>query len=156
VVWGPQSIFGIFPKGSNAGLEHNNLGEETVENAGGVTGAMMRAYRDQWKWKCGIALRDWRYVVRIGSIDISDLVAKNVDIIELMIKAIHRIPNLRMGRPVFYMNRTIVEMLDILRRDDVIAGGGLSWETVDGKVQYSFRGIPIRVCDALTELEAKV
>ena len=157
VVWGPQTVFGIFPKGSKAGLEHKNLGETTAEAVGGVAGSLMQVYRDQWKWKAGIALRDWRYVVRIGSIDISSLVAKSgADIIELMIKAIHRVPNLRMGRPAFYMNRTLIEMLDILRRDDVIAGGGLTWETVDGKIQYAFRGIPVRTCDALLETETAV
>jgi hypothetical protein len=118
----------------------------------------MRAYRDMWMWKCGVALRDWRYSVRIPNIDISSLVAKSsaADIIELMIKAIHRIPNIRAVRPVFYMNRTIMEMLDIMRRDDVISGGGLSYADVDGKIQYSFRGIPIRICDALLENETVV
>lgn len=158
ICWSPQSIFGIFPKGSKAGLEHKNLGEETVEATAGIAGTRMRAYRDMWIWDCGIALRDWRYVVRIPNIDISNLVAKSsaADIIELMIKAIHRIPNIRNGRPVFYMNRTIMQMLDIMRRDDVISGGGLSYADVDGKIQYSFRGIPIRICDALLETESVV
>lgn len=118
----------------------------------------MRAYQDRWQWKNGIALKDWRYAVRIPNIDISALVTKTsaADLIELMIKAIHRIPNLGMGRPVFYMNRTIFEMLDIQRRDDVVTGGGLRFENVDGKIQYTFRGIPIRICDALTEAETVV
>jgi hypothetical protein len=156
--WGAQSVFGIFPKGSKAGLEHKDLGEETVEVTAGIAGTRMRAFRDMWMWKCGVALRDWRYSVRIPNIDVSALVAKTsaADIIELMIKAIHRIPNIRAVRPVFYMNRTVMEMLDIMRRDDVIAGGGLSFAEVDGKIQYSFRGIPIRICDALLENEAVV
>jgi hypothetical protein len=156
--WGAQSLFGIFPKGSMAGLEHNDHGEVTVETTAGIAGTRMRAYQDQWKWKCGIALRDWRYSVRIPNIDISNLVAKSsaADIIELMIKAIHRIPNIRAVRPVFYMNRTVMQMLDIMRRDDVITGGGLTFADVDGKIQYSFRGIPIRICDALLENESVV
>jgi hypothetical protein len=156
--WGAQSIFGIFPKGSKAGLEHNDHGEVTVETTAGVAGTRMRAFQDQWKWKIGVALRDWRYSVRIPNIDISNLVAKSsaADIIELMIKSIHRIPNIRAVRPVFYMNRTVMQMLDIMRRDDVISGGGLTFADVDGKIQYSFRGIPIRICDALLETEAVV
>lgn len=156
--WGQQSIFGIFPKGSKAGLEHSDHGEVTVETTAGIAGTRMRAFQDQWKWKVGVALRDWRYSVRIPNIDISNLVAKSsaADIIELMIKAIHRIPNIRAVRPVFYMNRTVMQMLDIMRRDDVISGGGLTFTDVDGKIQYSFRGIPIRICDAITETEAAV
>lgn len=158
IAWGPQTVFGIYPKGSKAGLVHEDLGLETVESAGGIAGSLLRAYREHYEWRCGLALKDWRYVVRIPNIDISNLVGKSsaADIIELMIKAIHRLPNMGMGKPVFYMNRTVFQMLDIFRRDDVIAGGGLTFDNVDGKVQYSFRGIPVRICDALTETEAVV
>ena len=158
VVWGAQSIFGIFPKGSKAGLIHDDLGLETVENTAGIGGSRMLAYRERWQWKCGIALKDWRYVVRGCNIDVSNLVAKSsaADIIEMMIKMIHRVPNINLGKPVFYMNRTVFQMLDIARRDDVMAGGGLVYGDVDGKLTYTFRGIPIRICDALLETEATV
>ena len=156
VTWGGQTVHGIFPKGSKAGLIHEDMGEVTVETTAGIAGTRMRAYQDRWQWKTGIALKDWRYVCRIGSIDVSLCIAGSVDIIEYMIKAIHRIPNLRLGRPVFYMNRSIFQSLDLLRRTDVISGGGLTFANVDGVIQYSFRGIPVRVCDALTETEALV
>jgi len=157
-LWGAQSLFGIFPKGSKAGLEHNDLGVETVEVTAGVVGTRMRAYRDQWKWKTGVALKDWRQVVRIPNIDISNLVGESsaAEITKLMIKAIHRIPNLKLGVPVFYMNRSLFQYLDLQRRDDVMSGGGLTYQNVDGKMQPFFRQIPIRVCDALTETESRV
>ncbi len=158
VGWGPQTMFGIFPKGSKAGLIHENYGIQTVTVTAGLGGSRMRAYQERWQWKAGVALKDWRYVVRMPNIDISNLVAKSsaADLIELMIKAIYRIPSLNMCRPVFYANRTVVQALDIQRRDDIITGGGLTWETVDGKRQGTFRGIPIRTCDALLETEATV
>lgn len=158
VGWGSQSVFGIFPKGSKAGLSHEDYGEVTVEVTAGVAGNRMRAYQEKWAWDAGIALKDWRNVVRIGSIDVSNLVGVSsaADIIEMMIKAIHRIPNLAAVKPVFYMNRTCAEMLDILRRNDVISGGQLTYTMVDGVMNYSFRGIPIRVCDAILETEALV
>ncbi len=157
-VWGQQTVHGIYPKGSKAGLQHEDLGLVTVETVAGIAGARMRAYQDHWQWKCGIALRDWRFVVRIPNIDISALVAKSsaADLQELMIKAIHRIPNLGMGKAAFYMNRSVMQMLDIQRRDDVISGGGLTYENVDGKQVASFRGIPCRIVDALVENEAAV
>lgn len=158
VVWGQNTLAGIFPKGSKAGLIHEDLGLVTVETTAGVAGARMRAYQDRWQWKCGIALKDWRFVVRIANIDISNLVAKSsaADLIELMIKAIHRIPNLRAGRAAFYMNRSCFQMLDIQRRDDVISGGGLTYSNVDGVITPTFRGIPVRIVDQLTEAEAQV
>lgn len=157
--WGAQSAHMIYPKGSSAGLSHKDLGEVTIESAGGIgSGTRMQAYRDHWKWCMGLALRDWRYCVRIPNIDISNLVAKSsaADLVELMIKAIHRIPFEGVANLVFYMNRTCFQMLDIQRRDDVITGGGLVYMDVDGKKVPHFRGIPIRICDALIETEAVV
>lgn len=156
--WGANSMYGIFPKGSMAGLKHDDYGETTVEMTAGIAGNRMRAFQERWQWKAGIALKDWRYTVRISSIDVSALVGvtSGADIIELMIKAIHRIPNISSVRPVFYMNRTVMQMLDIYRRNDVLSGGQLSYNVVDGKMEYAFRGIPIRKCDALLNSETAV
>ena len=158
ICWGQQTVHGIFPKGSKAGLIHEDLGEVTVETSAGIAGTRLRAYQDHWQWKCGVALKDWRYAVRIANIDVSNLVAKSsaADLIENMIKAIHRIPSLGMGKCAFYMNRTVKQMLDIQRRDDVQTGGSLVYNDVDGKLIPSFRGIPIRTCDAILETEATV
>ena len=155
IVWGPQTVYGIFPKNSKAGLIHEDLG---LNDAFDSNNNRFRAYLDRWQWKAGLALKDWRYAVRICNIDISNLVAQSsaADVIELMIKAIHRIPFMTMGKPVFYMNRTVFQMLDIARRNDVIAGGGLKYDSVDGLPVYTFRGIPVRKSDALLETEATV
>lgn len=158
IAWGEQTVHGIFPKGSMAGLQHMDRGEETVEATAGVGGTRMRAYRDQFTWDCGLSVRDWRYVSRVPNIDISNLSGKSsaADLIELMIRQIHRIPSLSAGRTAFYMNRTCLQMLDIQKRDDVQTGGQLSYQNVDGVPVLSFRGIPIRRVDALTETESLV
>ena len=158
VVWNENTCTGIFPKGSKAGLIHEDFGKVTVEMTNGIAGSRMRAYQERWQWKAGLVVKDWRYAVRICNIDISNLVAKTsaADLTELMIKATHRIPALGMGRPVFYMNRTVFQMLDIQRRDDVQAGGSLTYEVVDGVRRPTFRGIPIALCDQLLETEATV
>jgi hypothetical protein len=155
IVWGAQTIHGIFPKGSKAGLTHEDLGLDDVADS---DGNLFRAYKDWWQWKPGIAVKDWRYGVRIGSIDVSNLVAKSsaADLVEYMIKAIHRVPALRLGRAAFYMNRTCYEMLDIQRRDDVISGGGLVYKDVDGQEVGTFRNIPVRKVDALLENETAI
>lgn len=157
ICWGNQTVHGIFPKGSKAGLQHYDHGEVTVETTAGMAGSRLRAYQDQWQWKVGVALRDWRYVVRIANIDISALVTKTsaADLIDLMIKAIHRLPSMNMGKCAFYMNRSCMQMLDIQRRDDAVSGG-ITLQEIDGKMVHSFRGIPIRKVDALLENEAVV
>jgi hypothetical protein len=170
VVWGQNSCHGIFPKGSKAGIYHEDEGLVTVENANGIGGARMKAYRDHWQWKCGIALRDWRYVVRIPNIDVSNLTGESsaADLVKLMTKALYRVPSLRMGRPVFYCNRTVAQFLDLQMMAKVAASG------VIHNVQYNtkaeayggpqgitagippFRGVPIRICDQILENEPTV
>jgi hypothetical protein len=164
LVWGDNTVHGIFPKGSKAGLLHEDFGEVTVEVTAGVAGQRMRAYQERFQWKAGIALKDWRYAVRIANIDRTDLLASSgtqaanaaTRLQNLMAKAVHRIPSMGMGTPIFYMNRTALEFLDIQSRQDVAAGGGLTFENVDGRRQASFRGITIRTCDALLETETAV
>ena len=155
VGWGEGKVNGLFPKGSMAGLIHEDLG---MGDAFDSSNNRFRAYMDRWQWKCGLAVQDWRNVVRIANIDISNLVAKSsaADLIEAMIMALHRIPNLQACTPAFYMNRTCYEMLDIQRRGVVITGGGLKYENVDGVPVATFRGIPVRKCDQLLETEATV
>lgn len=153
--FGEQGVFGMFPKGSMAGLKHQDLG---VQDAFDGSNNRFRAHMSHWVWKNGVCVKDWRYAVRIANIDISNLVAKSsaADLPELMIKAIHRIPFPKLVNLRFYMNRTCLEMLDIQLRDDVSAGGQLKYEVVDGKPVTSFRGIPIRLSDQLLETEATV
>jgi hypothetical protein len=162
ICWDTETVTGLYPKGSQAGLVHENLGLQTVTMATGVgpgtTNGRLRAYQDHWQWKAGLSVKDWRYAVRIANIDISSLVAKSsaADLFDLMIKATHRIPNMNMGKCVFYMNRTCFQMLDIQARDDVTSGGQLTYQLVDGRPLTTFRGIPVRLCDQLVENEAVV
>jgi hypothetical protein len=161
ICWGENTVHGIFPKGSQAGLIHEDKGEQIIQTS---TGTRMVALLDRFQWKAGLAVRDWRYAVRIANIDISDLVGNTgtqaasatTRLFRLLAKAVHRIPNVGVGTPVLYSNRTVLEYLDMQAREDVSTGGGLNYENVDGKRVASFRGIPIRTCDALLETETAV
>lgn len=153
VNWGEGRIHGIFPKGSKAGLQHKDLGEDDVQDADGNE---FRALKDWFQWKAGLAMPDWRHVVRICNIDVSTLVAQSgqPSITDNLIKAIHRIKSAEGAR--LYMNRTAMQYLEIEQRKDVRTGGQLSYSVVDGKPVTSFRTVPIRICDALLETEARV
>lgn len=154
VVWGEDTCHGIFPKGSQAGLEHEDLGLQTVETAAGASGTVsgnrLRVYQDRFVWRAGITVKDWRFVARAHSIDVS---SDNADYIDLMTKMTWKVEDLGAGKPAFYMNRTVGQRLDLLRRADITAGGGLTYDNVDGKVVRSFRGIPIRITDAILDSE---
>lgn len=160
--WGDHSAYGLFPNGSKAGLQHFDEGEVTIETSGGTAAATrQRVFREHWEWDCGFALKDWRYVSRGANIDVSDLIAAGGSgrtLIQAMIKMIHRLPksSARSTKRAFYMNATLIEQLDLQRVDSVQDGGGVKWESVDGVYVPSFRGIPIRQVDALTEAEEAV
>lgn len=152
VVWGENTVHGIFPKGQKAGLQHQDLGEQTLTDA---NGGKYQGYRTHYKWDNGLALRDWRYVVRIANIDVSDLSGGSAaNIVKLMVAALHRIPNRGMGKPVFYMNRTIAQALDLQSLDK--ASLALSVKETEGEFWTTFRGIPIRETDAILETESRV
>ena len=149
VVWGANTVHGIYPQGTKAGLEVSDLGEQTLYDA---DGGMYQGYRSHYKWDCGLTVRDWRYVVRIAGIDVANLCAKSsaADLCDLMIKAIGRVPNMHMGKAAFYMNGAVKTMLEIQERDDVSSGGGLNYCNVSGHPVLSFRGIPVRRCDGIS------
>lgn len=159
IVWGPSTVHGIIPKGSTAGIQAEDLGEVTLENApGGPTGGRMQAYRSHYRWDTGLTVRDWRYVVRIANIDRSLLSADlttGANISDLMVQAIERIPNLGAGRAAFYMPRTL---RTILRRQLIssVKNSTLTMENIAGKSVLAFDGIPVRRVDALSADEARV
>lgn len=164
VVWGENTVFCPFPKGSKAGLNHEDLGLNTVWDS---AGARYQAYRTHYQWKNGLVVKDWRYVVRIANIDVSDLIsqsgtqaaAASTAIIKLMARALYRIPNMAMGRAAFYMNRTVHSGLALAAMDKSqyvlkIEQGLTQFGTPSSYL--SFLGVPLRRVDQLLNTEAVV
>ena len=164
VVWGDNTVYCPFPKGSKAGLIHEDLGEQTVYNSDGTR---MQALATRYQWKNGLVVKDWRYVVRIANIDVSDLIAQSgtqassaaTAIIKLMARALYRIPNMAMGRAAFYMNRTVhsglsIAALDksqyVLKINEGLSQFGMPYSWL------SFLGVPLRRVDALLNTEAAI
>lgn len=165
VGWGARSVHGIFPRAGKAGIDHENLGLQDEFDA---SNNRFRAFMDEWGWDFGLMIRDWRYTVRIANIDISVLVADTdgttTNLIELMLSAIHHLPTTK-GKasmdkgvvgvtPMFYVNRTVGQMLDIQAMNK--SNLHLKVGNEEGNEKISLRGIPIHTVDALTEAEAQV
>lgn len=156
VVWGPNTVHGIYPKGSVAGLQMEDKGQVTVESIDG-SGGRMEAYRSHYRWDCGLSVRDWRYIVRIN-FDLEDIIASGATgpvLADLMGKAIRRIPSLSMGRPAFYANRDVLDAIDLQANNKT----NLAFQTVEdaqGKLVQTFRKIPIRRCDAILSTESGI
>lgn len=155
VVWGSNTVHGIYPKGSQAGLKHEDKGQVTIHDA---DGGNYEGYRTHYKWDIGLTVRDWRYVVRVANIDVTKLTkdAKaGADLIDLMISAEELIPNLSAGRACWYMNR---QVRTFLRKQ---MNEAHKYQITDnanegGKITTSFDGIPVRRVDALMNTEAQV
>lgn len=155
IVWGPNTCHGIYPKGSTGGVQMRDLGEVTVENVDGASGRA-QMYRSHYRWDCGLTVRDWRYIVRIANIDVSDLntVANTKNLINWMIQAAERIPSFGAGRAAFYCNRNIREKLRLGILEKV--SSNLTFETVAGKRVLMFDEIPVVRTDALINTESVV
>lgn len=153
VGWGERSVHGIYPEGSKAGLDMQNLGEDTKVDS---TGAMHQVLRTHYEWDCGLSVKDWRYIVRIANIDTSLLGGSSAaDLITLMIKASEQMPEGMSGvRPVFYCNKTIRTYLrtQILAKTNV----NLTYDTVAGKKVLAFDDIPVKRCDAILKTESVI
>lgn len=155
IQWGPQSIHGLYPQGSKAGLSETFLGEHTVKDA---DGNQFQAYRTHYKWDVGLVVRDWRSAVRIANVDMSDAVAANasaVDILEKLTRAVYKLPKKSAAsRSAIYMRKELITLLDLQcqKKSNLL----LSYQDVYGKPVLTFRGIPIREQETLLATEARV
>lgn len=154
VVWGANSLHGIYPKESSAGLKQQDMGEVTLESAPNG-GGRMQALRTHYQWKCGLTVRDWRYAVRIANIDISALTpdaSAGADLVDLCAQALEKVQNINAGRAAFYMNRTV---RSVLRRQlKNAANVNLTLDQATGKHVMQIDGVPVRRCDAILNTEA--
>jgi len=157
VVWGDTTCHLTFPKGKMGGLNHRDLGEETLLDA---AGGKYQGYRSHYKMDVGAVVRDWRYVARLANIDVSDLLTAGTasdtaaKLITLMIRLMHRIPNLKTGKPVFYANRDVIAALDIMAQAKTNVY--LTQKEFAGELVTMFRGVQIKRADALLNTESVV
>jgi len=177
VVWGKETVTGIYPKGSKAGLEQEDLG---IQDAFDANNNRYRAYMERWVWKYGLHVKDWRYAVRIANIDVSDLTSQSGTqlntastlLIKLMVKAMARIPSMGMGSATFLASRTVKEMLSIQALDRsqnalsfsasldqfgrVTAGSVAGTGTGIRGGQLLFQGVPVLTVDSILSTETRV
>lgn len=150
--WGPD-VHLIYPKGSKAGISQQDFGEQVKSDA---NGGNLQIYRSLFGWDVGLTIRDWRQVVRIN-FDLEDVVASGATgpvLYNLMAKALRRIPG-ALYRPAFYMNADSLDAYDL----QAMNKGTLAFKTItdaQGKAVDTFRGVPVRRCDAILSTESGI
>jgi hypothetical protein len=122
-----------------------------------ANGGKYQGYRTHYQWDCGLCVRDWRYVVRIANIDVSNLSTSSAaDLVDLMVQAEELLPDNAEGGThlSFICNKTIRSFLRRQIMNKTIYQ--LTQETVAGKHVTMFDGIPIRRTDAILNTESQV
>jgi len=172
VGWGDNTNFGIFPKGSQAGLVYEDKGD--IVPLYDSNGNRFEGYTSYFCWKLGLAVKDWRYNVRIANLDTTTaglLGATPADLFVLMSNAVTKLPTLTRRasgitesdapndpmpgiNPAWYCNRDVRAAMDVqaIRNPNVL----ISMKEYAGEPTMQFRDIPIRVVDAMTSSETAV
>lgn len=170
--WGPDTIFGIFPRGSQGGLNMEDKGDVTpgFDSAGN----RFEAYTSWFRQQTGLCPKDWRYGVRVANIDTTSAGLSGpsaLDIFATMAQTVLMFPKLTKStsgitktdapadtalgvRPVFYCNRTLRHWMDVqaIRDRNVL----LSVKDYAGEPIEGFRGIPIKIVDQILNTESRV
>ena len=159
-----DGVYGVFPMGSSAGLQHEDLG---IQDAFDASNNRFRAYMDMFTWNFGLVVKDWRHAVRIPNIDVSDLKAQSTTqaasastaIMKLMAQAPDRVPDPSAPGLRWYMNRTCASILRVAALEKSNAAVTVE-ESLNqfGKTifQLKFLGIPVKIVDKLTNAESVV
>lgn len=157
ITWGPKTCSLIFPKGSKAGLASDDMGKQLVTDSNGL---LYTAYVTKFQWKIGLALMDYRYVIRICNIDVSDLTAdaaSGADLMDKMTTAYFKRPTGSWGamaKTFWYCNPTVAQYLTKQAQNK--SNVNLTIANPGGEPITVFYGFPIHVCDNITVAEATV
>lgn len=156
VNWSPRTVFFTYPKGSSAGIQRIDLGINHQADPPDGSSGKFSAYEEKFEWDCGLVVRDWRHIIRIANIDMSNLTAQSsaAALFELLAIALDKLPSDGGGRTVIYVNRTISSMMRIqaFKTPNV----QLTVDEPAGRVVKSFDGIQIKKLDQLLSTEARV
>jgi hypothetical protein len=169
--WGPETIFGLAPRGSKAGLYMEDKG--TVTPGFDAVGNRFEAYTSMFEQQTGLCPKDWRWGVRLANLDVTaaGLAGPSApDLFALLDQMLLLMPKLTAGtsgitksdapndtgnvRPVIYGDRTLRHWLNVqsMRNRNVL----LRLQDYDGKPVDTYRGIPIKTCDQILNTESRV
>jgi len=157
VTWGAMTCTLIHPKGTQVGLRAQDLGERPWDDS---SNNPYQAFVTHYVWNIGLAVPDYRYVVRICNIDVSELTADGAtgaDLMLNMVKAYYTRPTVSIGnltKVIWYCNKTVAEYLHHQASNK--ANVNLTLDNAGGQPIVSFLGAPIHVVDAITSAEATI
>lgn len=155
VGWGTHATTGIYPKGSQLGLQQRDLGENTVTDA---DGREYQAVTTLFTWKCGLAVGDIRANALVRNIDMSTLgsmtAQQKLKLVEQFIRAKNRIRGIqsRDKKVILYVGDELYNFFELylLDKNNVHV---TRQDLMNAAPQLYLSGIPIKKCDAISESE---
>lgn len=151
VCWGEGGVYLIYPKGSKAGLEQKDMGEQMVTDE---NGDRYNAFETLWKWHVGLCVEDYRQTVRVANVDTSAIAETGTLLLQDLLKGYHQIGNPNRGRMALYVNPKLGFYLD----SQAVFGATSSTlkyeDLAGGKKTLTFRGIPVRTTQSLLNTES--
>ena len=162
IQWHDLASHMIYPEGAPAGIKHEVFKNQVMFDS---VGKKLVGTRVHYYWYLGLAVRDWRRVVRIANVDTAQLQtiidggaasASDQKLIRLLIEGIDLLPNRSFGRTMIYMNRRPHTMLNIMAMEK--SNVNLTYEKFAGEPNgiLAFLGIPIRRVDGMIVGEDQV
>ena len=159
--WSEETVFGLYPKNTPGGLQHEDMSPgDSGKTLYDASGNPYVGFEDHWVWRCGLMVKDWRYVVRIANIDVSAITvdaSTGPDIQDLMIQAAELIETSSSVRTAWYVPKQIRSLFR--RQIQNKANANLSWgdqSSISGRRILQFDESPVRRVDALNTAEAQV
>jgi hypothetical protein len=153
---GEGKIAGLLPEGGKSGVQRGARRVVDVADATGIAGATFKAYKEELTWQLGLVVENWTCGVRLCNIDVSTLRANTAppDLWVKLIEGMNKLPASGSGRRVICMNRTAHTWLQVQALSK--SAYQTTFETVMGKPVTMIGGIPVAICDALLNTEARI
>lgn len=159
VGWGEGSVEAFYPKGTQAGIKHTPLPAAMIDDG---EGGKYLGYEDWFDLNAGLAVSDYRNIVRIANIDVSDLqagtpqagITAGANLVNLMTIAAEQLNNPSGLNPVFYAPRVISTFMRLQTANK--GNVWLSQKEVAGSKVTAFDDMPIRRTDAISLNETRV
>lgn len=157
VGWSDETVHAIFPRGSKAGIEQKDMGEQLIPDA---NGNRFRAYVTDWTWQAGLCVKDKRFIAAVRNIDMSTanpgtVAAPVDDIILAAIDAYYKIYAPEAVKLVWYVPRALRALLH-KQAIHMLSHSALGFEDINGKRVLTLMGAPIHTCDAMTTTEGAI
>jgi hypothetical protein len=154
--WGEDLIHGIYPKGSTGGLKFDNKGKVTSEQ----DGKFLDVYRSKFSQDIGLAVRDYRYMVRIANIDVASLstigtsAETAANLYTMLLDALSYIPHPEQSNLVIYAPRIVWSAMS---RQAAKSGNAPANTSIkDRGLIFDIFGVPFKRQDAMLETESVI